>query len=967
MGFTQVAIQRILRVILLSWIGLFIPLMTFGQNELLKFKHLSLENGLSQSSITCIFKDSRGFMWFGTEDGLNKYDGTNFTTYRHVPNNENSLSSSVIYAITEHEDGFLWIGTNNGLNYFNPNNEKFTRYLQDSASNQILGRNRINALLLCADGNLLIGTGKGLYAYHPKTGISKYKGKNASDQKNILSLKQDEEGFVWVLSSDMLEKIKLQNEVLESGFFKKPFEYSLDHTMHLDSLNIWIGTANGLVKLNIENESSEVYRFYGSAVSPDSRDKILSIVRGQKGKLLLGSFGGGLIDFDTLTNKFQTILHDPNSRASLNSNLISSLFLDKAEILWVGTYGGGINKYDPGQFKFEHYKNKPGDHNSLSNNLVRALLLDSGGELWVGTQGGLNRIDRETGQIKVYKYDPNDLSTISSGIVRALQEDSYGNIWAGTWFNGLNSFDKRTGKFKRYINLPGRRDSIGQVRALETDDKGNIWFGRKDLWKFNPKLNRFKSYSLDDKNNSRLGPKGINCLYFDKTGLLWIGRQNGLKSLDTIANRSTEYLHNPQDTLSIGHNYITSIAEDRNGTLWFGTYGGGINKLNASERTFQRYNTNNGLLNDVIYGILVDKQGFIWFTSNAGLGRFDPNREEFKYFGVNHGIQSEEFNAGAYFKSKKGELFFGGINGFNTFYPENINNKKETSRIVFTDFQLLDDKKTSVEKVLHKHISRTEHIDLEHDQNTFAISFAELNYSENVDNTYEYQLEGIDDKWQLIKKEQKIVLGSLKPGKYELNVRIHNDLTKKTSIGIAIAHPIWQTKPAYLLYVLLVFLIVYLVYKNVQRTRQIRKQFELKIQNWDNKANTRHSPKSNKVDGILSNKQLETTSRNQKFLERVVEIVENHLEDSAFDVEKFAGEMFMSRSQLHRKLKATTGYSATEFIRLIRLKKAAQMLKANSGTVSEIAYKVGFENIGYFSKCFKDVYGKPPSQYKGSI
>ncbi len=954
-----------LKVNIIISICLFIPFLIMGQNQSSKFKHLTSENGLSQSTITCILKDSRGFMWFGTEDGLNKYDGTSFIVYRHMPDDSESLSSSYITSIVEQEDGFLWIGTKNGLNYFNPNNEKFKQYLHDPNDTKSLGHNEINTLQISNDGRLLIGTPNGLNLFDPDTGFSKYTSVNTKNSYNVISMVQDKERYLWVLSSEMLERIKIDNGSFSKVQFQKSFKSSFKYTMLLDSLNLWIGTDNGLVRFDLRTEASNIYRFSGLNKSKNKRNNILSIINGQLGSLWLGTNGGGLIHFDKITGQFKTILHDPYNRLSLNSNSIKSMFLDESEILWLGTYGGGINKYDPDQFKFKHYKYLPGDRNSLSENTVRSILVDRDGELWVGTHGGLNRINRKTNRIKTYKYDQNNLTAISSNMVRALCEDSKGIIWAGTWGSGLNSFNKRTGIFKRYISLPTRADSIGQVRVLKADNQGNIWVGGNGLWRFNPLTNKYKSYFYDENNNNNnnnnLSINSINTLHFSKSGLLWVGTsQNGLNSLNMNSNIIKEYLHDPKDTLSISHKHVTSIAEDRKGSLWVGTYGGGLNVLDISNGIFQHYNTSNGLLNDVIYGILIDSKDFIWFTSNAGLGRFDPNTKEFKYFGVEHGIQSDEFNAGAYFKSTEGEFFFGGINGFNAFYPNAINSNKKTSKIIFTDFQLLDEKRTfTVNKILDKHISRAEHIKLKHNQNTFSLKFAELNYSENVDNSYEYQLDGFEKDWQYLGKKQTITLGNLNPGVYTLNVRVHNDLTKKTTINITISPPFWKSNWAYTAYVLTIILITSLIYRNVMKIKRIRRQFELKIRNWENDTNTQ----AKLSNTTLSLKKVQITSTNQRFLERTIKIVENNIEDSSFDVEKFASEMFMSRSQLHRKLKALTGYSTTEFIRMIRLKRAAQLLQGNSGTVSEIAYKVGFDNIGYFSKCFRETFGKPPSQY----
>ncbi len=955
--------REIIKANIILLICLFVPFLTVGQNQSSKFKHLTAENGLSQSSITCILKDSRGFMWFGTEDGLNKYDGTNFTIYRHTPNDDKSLSSSYINAIVEHEDGHLWIGTKNGLNYFNPNNEKFTRYIHDPKNAKSLVNNVVNALLMSIDGQLLIGTSNGLSLFNQDTaGFLKYIPTNIKSSYSVVSIVQDKNGYLWVLSSEMLEKIKLENKSFSRIYSQKSITSVINSGMLLDSLNLWIGSSKGLVKFNLHTEVATSIKFYGLDGSTDNRNKVFSIVCGKEGKLWIGTHGGGLINFNRITGEFQVVQHDPYNRLSLNSNSIRSLFLDKTKILWLGTFGGGINKYDPNQFNFKHYKHHPGDENSLSGSAVRSILLDKDDELWVGTHSGLNRVDRKTNLIEAYKYDQNDISTISSNTVRALKEDSKGIIWAGTWESGLNSFDKKTDVFTRYISLPSRIDSIGPVQALEIDSQDNIWIGGKGLWQFNPKTNKYKSYFHDKKNND-LDSYRIYSLCFDKTQSLWVGtQQNGLVYLNTKSGSIKKYFHNKKDTLSISHNYITSIAEDKKGFLWVGTYGGGLNMLDISSGTFRHYNTTNGLLNDVIYGILIDNQGFIWFTSNAGLGRFNPNTKEFKYFSIEHGIQSDEFNAGAYFKSRDGEFFFGGINGFNTFYPNTIYNNKETSKIVFTDFQLLDEKQIAENKFSDKHISRTKHINLKYNQNTFSLKFAELNYSENVDNSYEYQLEGFEKKWQLLGKKQFITLVNLKPGIYTLNVRVFNDLTSKATINFIISSPFWQSNWAYVTYILTLILIIILVYKNVMKIKRLRKQFELKIINWENNINAQLQNK-NAINTSLPLKKVVLKSTNQKFLERAIKIVEENIEDSNFDVEKFASEMYFSRSQLHRKLKTLTGYSTTEFIRMIRLKRAAQLLIGNTGTISEIAYKVGFDNIGYFSKCFKETFGKTPSQY----
>ncbi len=944
-------------------ICLLIPYLAIGQDQLLKFKNFTIEDGLSQSSIMCILKDSRGYMWFGTEDGLNKYDGNNFTVYRHKPNDKESISDSNINSIVEQEDGFLWIGTKNGLNYFNPDNEKFIRYHHNPNDTSSISHDEINSLQITKDKHLLIGTSNGLNKFEGKTKFLRYNPKGTKLPYYIESMAQDKEGYLWLLTNELIEKIRLEDSFSEV-IIQKPFKNSLKNSLLLDSLNLWIGTGKGLIKFNLLTQELVTFKLDAFNKYKNKTIDVLSIINGETGKLWLGTIGGGLINFDKSTNTFKTVLQDINDHSNLHSNGIKSLFLDESNILWLGTFGTGIKKHDPNQFLFKHYRYTTNGENSFRENTVRSILKDRDGELWVGTQGGLKRINRKNGSIKAYKYNQNKPSTISSNTVRALKEDSNGIIWAGTWNNGLNSFDKKSGKFKRYISLPGRTDSIGPVRAIEIDSQDNIWLGGSGLIRFNPKTNKYKRYFYFEKNNgSRY--YAIHNLYFDKTGLLWIGtKQNGLISMDTHSNIIKKYSHNPEDTLSISHNYVTSISKDDKGFIWVGTYGGGLNKLDVSTGVFQHYNTSNGLLNDVVYGVLIDNQDYIWFTSNEGLTRFDPNKKDFKHFGVDQGIQSEEFNAGAYFKDRAGEFFFGGINGFNAFYPNTINKNSKASDIVFTDFQLPDKLRLySTNELFGKNISRLEHIKLNYDQNNFSLKFSELNYANTVDNKYEYQLNGLNNDWHDLGKKRLITIGNLKPGKYVLNVRVHNELAKKASLGLTILPPYWKTYWAYLFYLIIVLSFISLLYRSTRKNLNLRKQFEFKIKNLESNINASSQEQNRNGINNLTIKSTNELSIDEKFLQRAIEIVENNLSDSSFDVERFANELFISKSQLYRKLKRITGYSVTGFIRLIRLKRAAQLLNINTATVTEIAYKVGFDNVGYFSKCFKEIFGKPPSKY----
>ncbi len=898
-------------------------------------------------------------MWFGTEDGLNKYDGVNFTVYRHQPNDSTSLSSSYINAIVEHEDGFLWVGTNNGLNFFDPDSETFTQYLHRPDEANSISDNRVTALCIDANGQLLVGTMNGLNILDKNEGFKKYLLEDPKDNHVVWSIVAEDENHIWLLGSKKLERIEIRNGSLTS-VLKKPLKNSTPATMVLDVSNLWIGTQRGLMKYSLDDHKLQATNFYDNSSAHLSKKAVLSLALGPENILYVGTRKEGLVLLDRSNRSIKTILHDPYNDTGLNSNSIRSVYLDAEGILWTGTYSGGVNKYDPRQPRFNHYKHSPGNRNTLSENTVRSILLDSKKRLWVGTHGGLNLMDMATENLTLFEHDPKDIGTISSNTVRSICEDSTGTIWAGTWSNGLNSFDERTKTFTRFYTLPGQTDSIGQVRALAADTGNNLWIGSYGLWKFNAATNISEKFVFDFDNGRPLLANSINILFLDEKGLLWIGTKNGLTCMDTTTSAIKTYPFDPDNPQGLSHKYITSIAEDRKGHIWVGTYGGGLNQLNVALGTFRHYDTKNGLLNNVIYGILVDDRNRVWFTSNAGLGLFDQTLKKFRHFDVRQGLQENEFNAGAYFKSSGGEFFFGGINGFNSFDPLTFGQNTKAAPIVFTDFQLLDKKSNHVASdFLKTHISRIDTVKLNHDQNNVTFTFAELNYSHLTNNQYEYQLVGLSEDWNKLGKKQTITLGNLSSGTYTLKVKTTEDLTEKAAVVLVISNPFWKSTQAYGIYALALLISSALLYRHFVQIRNTRRQFESKIRVLKiDLAKNQNNPNTLPIKG------LKFTTEHQRTIQRALQIVEERLNDSSFDIGSFAASMNMSRSQLYRKLKAHTGCSPTKFIRLIRLKKAAQLLKVDVGTVSEIAFKVGFENVGYFSKCFNETFGVPPSQYK---
>ncbi|MEM7381558.1 MAG: two-component regulator propeller domain-containing protein [Bacteroidota bacterium] len=949
-----------LNLFLLFSLGTFC--LSLGQDAPRRFRHLTMDDGLSQSSVTCILKDSKGFMWFGTEDGLNRYDGNRIVVYRHQPNDSTSLSSSYITALAETDDGNLWVGTNDGLNRFETHKNQFRRFQHHPSNTNSLSHNRVNKLFVTSRGGLMIGTMDGLDYYDAENGFHRYNTDKIQKPFRVWSF-AEEKNILWVLSREELLKIPLKSgrlqEVVERTALKSLFESPII----LDSLGLWIGTDKGLFRYTKSSGKLDKVSICNYASDKPSHLSVMSMIRGPENTLWIGTKSNGLFQLHTPSGYCTNAVVDASFKSSLNSNAIRSLFLDEDQILWAGTFGGGVNKYDPGQPKFSHYKAVSGKPFGLSDNGIRGIMTDSKNRLWVGTHGGLNLVNRHTGQSQVFKNDPNNNRSISSNTVRSLCEDHSGTIWAGTWLNGLNRLNEKTKEFDRFYRLPGQTDSINQVRTLIVDADNNLWIGGYGLWRYHHEKKESEVFFYHKKGETPVAANSINMLFFDSNGLLWVATKDGLNSMDIKSKSIKNYPYEPDDPKGLSHKYVTSIAEDLLGNIWVGTYGGGLNQLDIKTGVFKHFNTSNGLLNDVIYGVLIDAKNRVWFSSNAGLSYFDPATGKFRYFDEKHGIQNKEFNAGAYFESQDGMFFFGGINGLNAFNPLSIDPETINAPIVFTEFSILNDLKGNPEEAVPETTAMlSDTLWLEYDQNSIAIRFAELNYTDGPDRSYEYNLSGSGAGWKPLEDQRQIVLGSLNPGNYELKVRTVSAPANESSVSIVLRPPYWKSSWAYIVYFVVLMTMVLFTVLHFLRVRSTRKQFEAEITNLEN--HVERMSKSQSSPHSISLSPLKAKPEDQKVIQQALQIVEKHYANSNFDVAQFATEMHMSKSQLYRKITAYTGCSPSKFVRLIRLKKAAQLLSSGAGSVSGVAYEVGFDNLGYFSKCFTETFGVPPSQYK---
>ncbi len=795
--------------------------------KLIQFKHVSLEDGLSQSSVFCIIQDQKGFLWIGTEDGLNKYDGYNFTVFKPDPDNLNSLSYNWINTIYEDNTGLIWIGTNGGgLNKYDPRTETFYRYPVNMGAEDCIGCGFINAICRDSQGIVWIGTGGG-GLYRLLENISPALESQSIEQfmhdanipaslssNTVHAILEDVSGEIWVGTDNGLDRFDANSGTFIHYRHNPQIPRSISHntinTIYEDSSNLlWIGTQGGL---NLLNKITGKFKHYLSKPgNPNSlsNDRINSILEDHSGYYWIGTDGGGLNRLDKASDSFIHFRHDDQDPYSLSNNQVHCLLEDHSGILWLGTSGKGLEKFNREE-KYLHYQHIPDNPNSLSENSIHAICEDSQGFLWFGSaEKGLNRLDRKKGIYKHFRYDENNISSISSDAIRTILEDSSGIIWVGTKNGGLNKLNRDNHTFTRYHHDKKNHNGISSdaVYSIIEDREGVIWLATwgGGLNRFDREKETFSCYRRSKYDANSIGGDFVAIVYEapSEPGVLWVGTHSGgLNRLDVQGKIFTRFQADLNDPDSISVNFVISIHEDASGTLWIGTHGGGLNKMIGRREgniRFVHYTENNGLPNNSIYGILEDNAGNLWMSTNKGLSKFDPGNETFKNYNAKDGLQANEFNGGAYFKNRNGEMFFGGVNGVNAFFPGKLRDNPHIPPVVITGVKV-NNKSMQIggRSPLQESILFTEKIELSYRQNAFSFEFAALDYTTPENNRYAYKMEGFDKGWNVTEVTKRYAFyTNLDSGDYVFRVIASNNdgvwNEEGAKIFITILPPFWKT------------------------------------------------------------------------------------------------------------------------------------------------------------------------------
>ncbi|MEP6894756.1 MAG: two-component regulator propeller domain-containing protein [Chloroflexota bacterium] len=795
----------------------------------LRFNHLNIEQGLSQSSIYVIFQDSRGFMWFGTEDGLNRYDGYTFKIYKPDPDVPASLSDRWITAITEDADGYIWIGTGQGgLNRFDPRLETFAHYTHDNTSPTSLSSDHVNMLYHDRENNLWVGTTDGLDHYdqtqnnfkHYLATTSESEGPN---KNKVTTMLEDKHGELWVgTAGNGLRKFNVKYNTFETyqsnpeNLSSISFDY-ITSIVEDDFSILWVGTRNGLNRF--DPSTGRFNRFLrptanmdnvlpdnnstldGNQITPTTLDESQSISSNVVNTLIIDRTNNLWVGTLNGLNRFvpgKGFVHyfnDPTFAKSLSKNRIVSLYEDRSGTLWVGTVGGGVNIYDRQSDLFAYYRHDPQEANTLSDNTINTIFADSQGYIWLGTSSGLNRFNWETNHVIRYQNNSLDSRSIGSNDVTAIAEDLNGVLWIGT-SNGLERFDRVTSTFSHFRHDTQDLESLSSnsVNAIFVDSQNTVWVGTNlGLDRLDRNTYKFSHYTYQKNNPESLSGNIVYTMQEDKSGNLWVGTlENGLNRLDRETGVFTRYHHNAQDKTSINNDSILSIYQDSKDRLWFGTDGGGLNLYHPETDSFTYYFEKDGLPNGVVYGILEDSSENLWMSTNFGISRFTPETRVFKNFDVSDGLQSNEFNSNAYAKGRKGEFYFGGINGLTVFDPSKIIDNPYLPSVALTSLTQ-DDKPVATDSS----VETLQAITLEYPQNSLEFDFAALSFNQPGKNQYAYFLEGFDTNWHFIGTKRSGRYTNIPGGNYTLLLKATNSdgvwNETPTRVAVTVIPPFWQT------------------------------------------------------------------------------------------------------------------------------------------------------------------------------
>ena len=852
--------------ILISFLLFFRSAGTHAQQLYSRFDHLTTDNGLSSNRIWCIYRDSKDYLWMGTDVGLDKYDSYAVKKYRHDENQPLTISSNTILCIYEDREKRLWIGTDNGLNLYDPLKDNFKVFINISDDKKSLNSNYIASIQEDKSGNLWILTdGNCMNKWDPETqSFVRFQIENINNRlwaRASRMISNDSKGNLWIVSLNS----GITRFDPETGQFKKFKDPAVDlgsncfKSIYVDKQDkIWITTdGNGFFSFDPLKDKFEQFGSKGDGRGTNQK-LILDIIPEDDNHLLLAVDMGGINRFNKTTRTFEYFMYSNNNEDGLNNNGIWCFHRDREGILWVGTSGGGINYIRSGRnnFKLFRHTNNP---NSLSYSFTGCFYEDHLGMIWIGTDGGgVDVMDPENGTFTSFKHNPSDPCSISGNVIRSITEDKDHDVWIATWDAGLNRYDRKTKRFYRYMPEKNNPASISgrSVWNIKLDHNDNLWLANyavgTDLFdKKKGVIKRFR-FNADDPNSISSDQPFL--LYEDSDKNMWICTEDGLNLYNDKSN-SFQVFNFP-------NNQVVSFIRDKNGNLWVGSNSKGMFYCSPDGKIIKTYDMTNGLASNIVQSIVEDNNGDLWIATSNGISHLNPKTQKIRNYSKEDGLQSNQFFQQSFLKTSNGEIYFGGYNGFNSFFPDSLKANDFIPPVYITDFQIFN------KPVSHGtpgsqfpiHISEAKEITLNWNQSVFSFSFSAINYNHPEKNLYAYKMEGFEKDWNITNSSRRYVTyTNLDPATYTFRVKASNndEIWNETgvSLKITILPPWWKTLWFRLITIsTITFTLIYIF---LSRVRHLNNQKIL-------------------LEKLVTNKTAELQEKNDRLIKQAVELNESN-------------------------------------------------------------------------------------------
>jgi signal transduction histidine kinase/ligand-binding sensor domain-containing protein/DNA-binding response OmpR family regulator len=808
----------------------------------LSFDRLGVREGLSQSTVLAVFQDSYGFIWLGTRDGLNRYDGYQFTVYRHQPADSRSIGGNIINGIAEDAAGNIWAATDQGLSVWYRDSDSFANYALLSASQQPTELRRVftdhegRIWALCRHGVFIWEKERKILL--PVDQVLPFT-KNVAGRSSHCFYKSDS-STVWIgTNRHGLFRLDLRRKhVLQ--YPRETFDTARIEAISGDNRGtLWVATqGKGLYGLSADGRT----RWHLSRTSPEplriTHDNVRDVLLDADGRVWLGTYEGINI-FDPRQGRVQRIHASADNPASLSHNSVRTLFRDRKGSIWIGTYFGGVSIFDADHLRFRHFYHIPGQPRSLTHNVAGAFAEAASGHLLIGTEGGgLAVYSPETGTHSSLTAVQHDARTLSGNTIKALYRDTQNRIWAGIFRGGLNQVDVASGRVRRYP-LPGdpadKALAKVLVNCIAEDASGKLWLGTDThaLLKFDPETQRFTTYPHAERLSRLLRNVAVKRVYIDPTGRLWLATHGQGLVVFSEAGGVVAHFRKTAVPGSLPADFINFVGADRQGNVWLATQGSGVARFNQADRTFTTWDTRHGLLNATVYGILPEGSHTLWFVTLSGLSRFDQARRTFRNYSFASGLPLEETNEGAFYQSQEGQLIVGGRNGYVRFSPEKLRDNPSVPIVHLTGLRLSNQevKPRDASGILEKNIVNTRAITLRHTHAVVTLDFAALSYFRSPHNTYAYRLLGFDEAWTSGQTQRSATYTNLPEGDYVFQVKAANSdgvwNPTPTELRIRVLPPPWRTWWAYVLYAIGIAGGLLMIRQNALRSAQLRHELRM--------------------------------------------------------------------------------------------------------------------------------------------